>query len=201
MVHCVYFPPTLPTDQVLSSLSSLPRRSDTIICGDFNARLGDLTGDSRTNPRGNALSGWLQDNNLFLLNASLAHGIDTYCTFRRGEVASSIIDLFITNMDPADLTTPHITVASDLSLGSDHRLLTLQFTSSPRPSAEPLDPRGLSQRRLWNLSRLSEEEPLTLLRHRLTTSIQPLADHLEFITEHPPPVRPPINQLSCSGPR
>ncbi|KAF1801394.1 hypothetical protein FB192DRAFT_1473877, partial [Mucor lusitanicus] len=50
-VHCVYLPPPLSSDQVLSLLRSLPVTSDTIICGDFNARFGSLLGDTNTNPR------------------------------------------------------------------------------------------------------------------------------------------------------
>ncbi|KAK4513038.1 uncharacterized protein ATC70_003749 [Mucor velutinosus] len=50
-VHCVYLPPPLSSDKVLSLLRSLPVTSDTILCGDFNARFGSLLGDTNANPR------------------------------------------------------------------------------------------------------------------------------------------------------
>ncbi|KAI8646048.1 hypothetical protein BD408DRAFT_455940, partial [Parasitella parasitica] len=50
-VHCVYLPPPLSSDRVLSTLNSLPLTRDTVLCGDFNARLGPLTGDSISNAR------------------------------------------------------------------------------------------------------------------------------------------------------
>ncbi|KAG0972734.1 hypothetical protein G6F29_013292 [Rhizopus arrhizus] len=43
---CLYLPPSLSNDEVSSVLVSLPLTDDTIICGDLNARLGALTGDS-----------------------------------------------------------------------------------------------------------------------------------------------------------
>ncbi|KAG2191511.1 hypothetical protein INT47_011396 [Mucor saturninus] len=57
-VHCSYFPPSLSRELVLSALRSIPLGSDTILCGDFNARLGPFTGDSITTPRGADLTTW-----------------------------------------------------------------------------------------------------------------------------------------------
>lgn len=126
-VHCVYFPPSLSRDLVLSSLNTLSLSSDTIICGDFNARLGDFIGDTTTNPRGHDLLPWLEERHLSVLNATLAPGITTFSSFRRGVEVSSIIDLFLTNISTSSMVSPSLTVASDLSLGSDHRLMTLSF--------------------------------------------------------------------------
>ncbi|CEP12101.1 hypothetical protein [Parasitella parasitica] len=97
-VHCVYLPPSLSSDKVLSILRSLPLHCDTIVCGDFNARFGSLLGDTRANARGNALAPWLEEASLSVLNETLAHGIPTFTTFRRQQEANSIIDLFLTNI-------------------------------------------------------------------------------------------------------
>ncbi|KAG1436133.1 hypothetical protein G6F56_013692 [Rhizopus delemar] len=43
---CLYLPPSLSDDEVSSVLVSLPTSDDTIICGDLNARLGAVTGDT-----------------------------------------------------------------------------------------------------------------------------------------------------------
>ncbi|KAG1435270.1 hypothetical protein G6F56_014030 [Rhizopus delemar] len=108
----------------MSILSSIPSLPNTFICGDFNARLGDLTGDALVSPRGAAITRWLADRSLTVLNGSLAHGVPTWVGFRDDREMHSIIDLFLTN---TSLMSPQINVASDLSLGSDHRLLTLCF--------------------------------------------------------------------------
>ncbi|GAN11839.1 hypothetical protein MAM1_1083d11450, partial [Mucor ambiguus] len=97
-VHCVYFPPPLSSDKVLSALSLLPMTRDTILCGDFNARLGSLTGDAISNTRGNALKPWFDEHCLSVLNASLAFGVKTYSSFRQQQEISSTIDLFLTNI-------------------------------------------------------------------------------------------------------
>jgi hypothetical protein len=199
-VHCVYFPPSLSRDLVLSSLNSLPLHTDTIICGDFNARLGDVTGDSATNPRGLALLPWIEERSLSVLNSSLAYGIDTYCTFRNGAVASSIIDLFLTNIGGSGMVSPSLSVASDLSLGSDHRLLQLGFKyiADSGGSSGVGDSSVLAPRRTWNLSRLAESEPLALFHTRFRCLVAPLKDTLAGLVGSPPDARPPIDSLNAS---
>ncbi|KAK4510247.1 histone acetyltransferase 1 [Mucor velutinosus] len=123
-VHCVYLPPPLSSDKVLSLLRSLPVTSDTILCGDFNARFGSLLGDTNANPRGTSLLPWLEESSFSILNESLAFGTPTFTTFRRQQEVHSIIDLFLTNIGEAALLHPQLVVESDLSLGSDHRLMT-----------------------------------------------------------------------------
>ncbi|GAA5817081.1 hypothetical protein MFLAVUS_010619 [Mucor flavus] len=44
-VHYVYLPPSLKNAQFLDVLESIPLVPNTIICGDFNARLGESLGD------------------------------------------------------------------------------------------------------------------------------------------------------------
>ncbi|KAI8348652.1 hypothetical protein BD560DRAFT_338175, partial [Blakeslea trispora] len=50
-IACFYLPPSLSLDQVLTTLDSIPLSRDTILCGDFNARLSSLVGDSLGNSR------------------------------------------------------------------------------------------------------------------------------------------------------
>jgi hypothetical protein len=45
-IHCVYFPPSLATDLMLSPLHFLLLHSDTIIYADFNAWLDDFVDDN-----------------------------------------------------------------------------------------------------------------------------------------------------------
>ncbi|KAG1139856.1 hypothetical protein G6F36_015900 [Rhizopus arrhizus] len=77
---------------------------------------------------------WLADRSLTVLNGPLAHGIPTWVGFRDDREMSSIIDMFLTN---ASLMSPRLDIASDLSLGSDHRLLTLSFSFAQSSASEP----------------------------------------------------------------
>jgi hypothetical protein len=56
LIHCLYLPPSLESDQISEILSLLPldypSTTKTIICGDLNSRIGRLTGDTRWNPSG-----------------------------------------------------------------------------------------------------------------------------------------------------
>ncbi|OAD68345.1 hypothetical protein PHYBLDRAFT_188715 [Phycomyces blakesleeanus NRRL 1555(-)] len=124
-IVCLYLPPTMPTHDVLYVLSSIPLTHDTILCGDFNVRLGSVTGDYASNSHGLALCSWIEERSLSVVNADFTPCIPTYISFRNNYEISSIIDLFITNMS---LINPSLHVATDLSLGSDHRLLSLSFT-------------------------------------------------------------------------
>ncbi|KAG1125738.1 hypothetical protein G6F38_013799 [Rhizopus arrhizus] len=78
---------------------------------------------------------WLADRSLTVLNGPLAHGIPTWVGFRDDREMSSIIDMFLTN---ASLMSPRLDIASDLSLGSDHRLLTLSFSFTQSSASESL---------------------------------------------------------------
>ena len=121
-IHCVYAPPSLSNPDFLSVLSSIPSLPNTILCGDFNARLGDLTGDSLVSARGRSMLQWLSVSSFEVLNGSLARGVPTWLGFRDGVEMSSIIDLFLTN---SSLISPCLGIASD------HRLLHLSFSFDP----------------------------------------------------------------------
>ncbi|KAG1439058.1 hypothetical protein G6F56_012420 [Rhizopus delemar] len=158
-VHCVYVPPPLSNSDFLSVLSSIPSLPNTIICGDFNARLGDLTGDHLVSARGRSMLQWLSVSPFQVLNGSLAHGLATWVGSRQDREWTSILDLFISN---TTLLSPSMQVFSDLSLGSDHRLLSLSFSFDASfddpPLSSPPDA-TFHPRRLWNLSRLAEPDP------------------------------------------
>ena len=176
-VHCVYFPPSISDDLVISSLKQIPLGSDTIICGDFNSRMGTLTGDSRTNPRGVRLQSFCEQRTLAVLNSTLAHGIATFSTFRQEAEHSSIIDLFLTNISSWNMTHLNLSIETDLSLGSDHRLMTLSFDYAPPLGSGGNSDGTLAPRRLWNLSRLSELEPLALFRSKFASLVSGLSGY------------------------
>ncbi|KAK4521567.1 uncharacterized protein ATC70_007328 [Mucor velutinosus] len=172
---------------------------DTILCGDFNARLGPLTGDVISNARGNALKPWFDEHCLSVLNASLAFGVKTYSSFRQQQELSSIIDLFLTNIGDVALVNPQLVVESDLSLGSDHRLMSLTFEYVP-PLDDTVAPGDsvLAPRRQWKLSKLTKERPLGLLRESFRSSVAPLVVTLSGLVSAPPGTRPDIDALNGS---
>jgi hypothetical protein len=185
-----YFPPSLTTDTVLALLDKINLTTNTILLGDFNARLGPLTGDTRQNPRGIRLRHWLTDRQLTLWTSTLAFGIPTYATYRDGQLHQSVIDLVLSNHPLVD---PSIQVFSDYSLGSDHRPLLLSFYVADQATLPPPPPR-----RLWNLSRLAEPGLVDLYRQTFFSSTSSLSQHLEELIQHPPPTRPPIDDIATS---
>ncbi|KAJ1966871.1 hypothetical protein IWQ62_002200, partial [Dispira parvispora] len=189
---------------VSSVLSSLPLSHDTIICGDLNARLGDITGDSGSNSRGATVLDWCMDNNLSILNRHLSFGVPTLVDFRRGRPVSSIVDYFITNLVPYDASLPSasLTVASDLSLGSDHKLMSLSFEYCP-PQASVVHPSPTTSsaslssfRRCWNLSRLKEPDVCDLFYHKFASLAFSLVQDLRALVSSPPRSRPDIDAIN-----
>ncbi|KAG1488303.1 hypothetical protein G6F52_013972 [Rhizopus delemar] len=81
--------------------------------------------------RSSVLRRWCDAHGLNILNKTLAYGIPTYLTCRGHAEVSSIVDYYITNMPL--VRSASISVALDLSLGSDHKLMSLSFESSSSP--------------------------------------------------------------------
>ncbi|KAG1530754.1 hypothetical protein G6F46_013975 [Rhizopus delemar] len=100
---------------------------------------------------------WLADRSLTVLNGPLAHGIPTWVGFRDDREMSSIIDMFLTN---ASLLSPRLDIASDLSLGSDHRLLTLSFSFAQSSASEPSS--DVSDATLQWVKKLHQRNPVFL---------------------------------------
>ncbi|KAI7862142.1 hypothetical protein BDF14DRAFT_142685 [Spinellus fusiger] len=165
----------------MSILFSLPIYPNTILCGDFNARLGDITGDSVMSPCGTAMVPWFEEQSLSVLNASLSYGIATWHGFWQQCTCSSILDLFLCNFD---MTSPSMHINTDLSLGSDQCLMSLSFSydmslsscSSSSPSSSTIHPRCL-----WNLAHLKEQDPCDLYANTFTTLSSPLSTHLHSL--------------------
>ncbi|KAG1015873.1 hypothetical protein G6F26_012953 [Rhizopus arrhizus] len=117
----------------------------TILCGDFNARMGNYTGDTLTNAFGRRVSNWMTANNLILWNERLAYGQPTSYTFQ----GTSIIDFFFST---TELEMPTLRIRDDLSLNSNHKFMTMTFYL-PSHLQSPTDlPRP--QRITWNIGKL-----------------------------------------------
>lgn len=194
-IHCTYLPPSMHNDQVFDVFHSIPLLPNTIICGDINARLGPFLGDYAQNSRGIHLEEWVKDRQMYILNETLAHGIPTFVGSRLGNEISSIVDLFITNITPTTLANSSLTIASDLSLSSDHRLMTLSFDFVP-PNIDVHNDKPLAPRRLWNLSKLNKPDIAHKYKTTFGSLVRPLQQQLKECISSPPATCPPLDTFN-----
>ena len=150
LVHCLYLPPSLSHTEISNTLDLLPMDltniTSTIICGDFNARLGHITGDTSHTHRGRILYDWIKSHGMIIWNERLAYGSPTYMTFN----GSSIIDYFIST---TELPCPQLLIRDDLSLDSYHKFMILSF-QVVAPSLRT----NASKRILWHLNKLKDKQ-------------------------------------------
>ncbi|KAI7865976.1 Endonuclease/exonuclease/phosphatase [Spinellus fusiger] len=134
----LHLPPSLSIEAALEVLNSIPLLDNTIICGNLNACLGSIIGDHDTNPRGTALIDWIEEHQLQVHNIMHAFGLPTFLSFCQEQQLTSIVDLFLSNCVFAN---PSMEVFDNLSLSSDHKLLSLSFDydmSSAPPTPPPV---------------------------------------------------------------
>lgn len=209
-ISCLYLPPSLSPHQAMTTLDSINLQHDTIICGDINARLGRLTGDRSINPRGRHVLTWIQDRALSVLNASLAHGIPTFLKTRNDTVSESIIDYFITNRPIHFTEKSSMQVYSDLSLGSDHRMVSLTFPPNVVQSIDHPTTTPCGTRRLWKLSKLNDPDCHQLYQTTFDTYSAPIllqlrdaVDNISSTSISSPLQRPPnidaLNDSLCKA--
>ena len=98
---------------------------DVLILGDFNARLGDLTGDHAENSSNEQFLAFLHTTKMVNLNIMHAKGEYTYQDDRRG--GKSIIDFGLINAESLKRVTKFIKL--DYVFGSDHRALEANVRS------------------------------------------------------------------------
>ena len=204
-ISCLYLPPSLPHTQVFAALDTIPLQRDSILCGDFNARFSHLLGDEVCNPRGTLLQSWCEDRDLSILNATLAYGAPTFTRMMNSQKQQSIIDLFITN-NLSVLQNPSMFVNQDLTLGSDHCILSLTFDldidNTPQVITDAVPPR-----RVWNLSRLQEQQTKELYvntfsnntKNVVTTLASTLEDSKNRNTRSSKPDFDALNDSLCSS--
>ncbi|PHZ13603.1 uncharacterized protein RHIMIDRAFT_236656 [Rhizopus microsporus ATCC 52813] len=72
LIRCLYIPPNLDDNDLSEILELLPPNYNntiaTIICGDFNARMGKYSGDTRKNHKRRLIHNWIQSNELINWN-------------------------------------------------------------------------------------------------------------------------------------
>ncbi|KAG1048746.1 hypothetical protein G6F43_008882 [Rhizopus delemar] len=169
LIHFLYLPSNLGIDEVTSVLNELTLQHSnttmTLFCGDFNARLGTYTGNTRFDHRERIISEWMGSHNLTLWNQRLTYGQPTSYTFQ----GTSIIDLFFSNVD---LVSPSLTIRHDLSLFSNHKLMTLSFALPPSSRVQlPL------KRTIWNLRKLKQQQTRNSYRDVFTEKLKIILPH------------------------
>lgn len=132
---------------------------------------------------------WIEDHQLLLWQTPAILGVPTFCTSRGGRVHQSVIDLFLSNF-AADIA--EMTVRTDLSLSSDHRLV-LASVDLPTTVEDTSRPLG---RRLWNLSRLQEKEVADLYVRTFSSASQDLRARILTQLNQPELGRPDIDRLA-----
>lgn len=115
------------------------------------------------------------------MNSQLSHSTPTLKDRLGGQNVSSIVDYYITNVESLSFTSldtsssplSSISIYSDLSLGSDHKLMSLTFNySSPKPVA--VEPSSSSPGRFWKLPGLQEIDVQNLYTQCFETLSKPL---------------------------
>ena len=105
-----------------SNYDKLKMSGKVIALGDFNGRLGALTGDSIVNPRGKIIKTFCKDSGFAPVKAKQ----DVKWTLHHKNQGQSISDIALIN--PRDLhSISHYFVHQNCSLGSDHRLITFNW--------------------------------------------------------------------------
>ncbi|OAD67599.1 hypothetical protein PHYBLDRAFT_173933 [Phycomyces blakesleeanus NRRL 1555(-)] len=195
LIHCIYLPPSLSDDDAISILYDLPLSSssipssNTIFCGDFNSRMGSFLGDHAITSRGTSFLQWIQATGLTCWNELLAFGIPTFLSGGSGTSRSSVIDLFLST---SPLLNPSMQIRSDLSLGSDHKMVNLTFTPYVSPPPPPTNHPHL----LWNLSKLAQPDTLKIYIDTASGSLDNLTEQFSaFLSSSSPP---PVDSL-CSA--
>lgn len=186
---CTYLPPSLSITECTDTLAAIPTTHNTIICGDFNARMGELTGDKIWTPRGRSLRNWFDRQQLTLLNPSMAYGIPTFLSQRQSTILSSIVDFFLCT---GPLPEAKMQVWTEHSLSSDHKLVQLSFQFDYTGASPPPDP----VRRMWNLSRLQENDVEQLYVTRFEENAEALKNTLQLLLDDEATERPPIDELT-----
>ncbi|CAO3652148.1 unnamed protein product [Mucor hiemalis] len=147
-------------------LSSLDFNTTTVVLalGDFNTRLGPITGDSRlTAPRASFFNNWLRVNHVSLWNQILTPGQYTF----ESNLGKSIIDFFISKSNIFS-SVPKLSIESELNLNTDHHLLCFNFSAIAQPQPLPQTTHG---RKIWKLQRLNEDEVNLLYQQLFHTNL------------------------------
>jgi hypothetical protein len=131
--------------------------------GDFNMRLGELTGDHHTNSRGYSLPPYLDELNLHRIKAPLGHP-----TYQLNPNAWSIID-YIYSQEQQEHARAQVFDSYNVG-GTDHFIVSTRIKIQ-----ENLPPR-MKKRTTFNLTQLKKEEVLKIYCELTSALLQELPE-------------------------
>ncbi|KAG2190955.1 hypothetical protein INT47_005772, partial [Mucor saturninus] len=181
---CFYLPPSMDDDLAINLMEEAIAPfinnieiKNIILLGDFNARLGNITGEKNNtnNSRSIPFFNFITHHGLTIQNIDLAYGKHTFIN----NSGSSIIDFFITSND--DLTVaPYMEIRDDLHLNSDHKLVYFSFTHDFNPPTASIP----HPRQLWNIHKFRASNkkrhirPIQKYRRCISSPLQSLHEKL-----------------------
>jgi hypothetical protein len=175
LVAVGYFPPSMDNRAVpdfLQLVHTLAGEKECVIIGDFNARMGELSGDHHTNGRGYLLRDWLE----------AAPGIDfnlkrpdhgRFTSFGWGPThGQGVTDLVFS----LNCLVHNLVIHEDNSLGgSDHRPLTFDMAANFNPTREFTR---------WNVRKFLEPGVIERFQEFLSSTVVDTTNRLERMDVH-----------------
>ncbi len=127
----IYLPPKATIEECQKILKEITHAlpANSLLLGDFNMRLGALTGDRLDNPRGIALQEWLSHQDHQWSICIPDHPQPTFISHKR----SSIVDYIMCAKDVADDVLDMGVLSSEDIGGSDHRLIHVTLKEKGKP--------------------------------------------------------------------
>jgi exonuclease III len=157
LITNVYFPPSMQDDEWTDAFHAIPKvpphDATTVhfLLGDWNARLMDLTGDTKSNPRASSFATIIQDRCLVVVPFTRPTG-----TFLNSRSQTSTPDFVLVTADHINSCSA-VTVIDDDNGGSDHFPIMVDLVGNG--SVENLlaqDPRRIALHLLKKGSRVCE---------------------------------------------
>ena len=111
-------------NNIRTNYNRLSKIGKVLINGDFNGRMGTTTRDALTNQRGKMITKMCKETGLEVTKSKQPEG--KQWTFYHVHKGQSVIDLAIINKKDKH-TISHYEVHKNVSLGSDHRLVTFNW--------------------------------------------------------------------------
>lgn len=155
----IYLPPkTSMTTEQCRELLNIPTGGETfdqvVLLGDFNMRLGTLSGDKITTRRGKILASYLMGEGYTLMTSAIDRPT---CQLMRRDGGNSMVDQIWSNLGGASHAETGILEEEDLG-GSDHRLVYTRILvqSDGNPQDRGTTTAMRERMRQFNLGKLKE---------------------------------------------
>ena len=127
---------------LIQSVCELRVTHDVIVMGDFNARTGQMVGDTATNENGPKFIDFVQACGLEILNRTHLFGKPTFVVHQKKGTKTSIVDYLLVDSRLAGVGTTARLITEDV--GSDHRALVVQVVTKTELTCFVRSGRGIA---------------------------------------------------------